>query len=123
MIVIGYDFCFNCLFRFLKILRKLTRFDLGLDCAKDGAPHSESFATSRTPSNTKCSTSFLNIYSCTFVNVYVIDNIFFASSLNQSLLDLFSRCQVFHLTTLLIYVIILAIHYVVLLSAVDIEFP
>ena len=42
---------------------------------------------------------------------------------NQSLPDLFSRCQVFHRTALRISVIFLAIHYVVLLSNVEIEFP
>ena len=41
----------------------------------------------------------------------------------RSPLDLFSRYQVFHKTTLRIYVIILAINYVMLLSDVDIEFP
>ena len=55
---IGYGFRFTCLFKFLKSLRKRTRFDLGLGYAKDGAPHSESFATSRTPNRTRRSTSF-----------------------------------------------------------------
>ena len=39
------------------------------------------------------------------------------------LLDLFTRYQVFHQKTLLISVIILEIHYFVLFSDVDIEFP
>ena len=42
--------------------------------------------------------------------------------LTQIILDLFSRLQVFHQKTLRIYVIILAIHYVVSLLNVDIEF-
>ena len=41
----------------------------------------------------------------------------------RSLLDLFARYQMFHRTTLQISVIILAIHYFVLLSDVDTEFP
>ena len=40
----------------------------------------------------------------------------------QSILDLFSRYQVFHLKTLQFSVRILAIHYVIFLSDVDIEF-
>ena len=59
---IGYGFCFKCLFNSLKSLIKFTRFYLGLGCAKDEAPHSGSFATSRNPSRTKCSTCFLKIY-------------------------------------------------------------
>ena len=51
-------FLFNCLFRFLKKLRKRTRLDLGLGEAKDGATHSESFATLKIPIRTRRSTSF-----------------------------------------------------------------
>ena len=40
----GYGLRFNGLFKFLNSLRKLTQFDLGLGCAKDGATHSESFS-------------------------------------------------------------------------------
>ena len=57
---IGYGYCFNCLFKFLKSIRKLTRLDLGLGRAKYGAPHSVSFATFSTPSINKCSASFKN---------------------------------------------------------------
>ena len=38
---IGYGFFLNFLFKFIISLRKRTVFDLGLGCAKDGAPHSE----------------------------------------------------------------------------------
>ena len=67
---IGYGFLFNCLLRFLKLLRKSTQFDLFLGWEKDGAPHYESFDTSRTPNSTKRSTSFLKISSCTFSTGY-----------------------------------------------------
>ena len=76
-------FCFNCLFRFLKSLRKHTWFYLGLGCAKDGASHSESFATSRTHSRNKRSTTFLNISSCTFGTGYARKHIGFASYFNS----------------------------------------
>ena len=36
---IGYDSCFNYLFKILKYLRKCNLFVLGLDFAKDSAPH------------------------------------------------------------------------------------
>ena len=97
---IGYGFRFNCLFTFLKSLRKRTQFDFGLDCAKDWAPHSESFDTSRTPSRTNRSTSFLKISLCTFGSAYVCESIYFAYYLIRSLLYLFYRYQVFHQTTL-----------------------
>ena len=67
---IGYGFCFNCLFRFLKSLRKRTQFDLGLGLAKDGAPHYESYVTSRNPNRNKGSTSFLKISLCNFGTGY-----------------------------------------------------
>ena len=38
---IGCGLRFNFLFRLLKSLRKRTQFDLGLGCAKDGAPYYE----------------------------------------------------------------------------------
>ena len=41
-----------------------------LGCGKYGAPHYESFGFLITPSRTKHSTSFLNIFSCTFVTRY-----------------------------------------------------
>ena len=50
---IGYGLRFNYLFRFLKSLRKSTRFVLGLVYENYGAPHSESFDMPRTPSRTK----------------------------------------------------------------------
>ena len=40
---IVYALCFNCLFKFLKSLRKSTQFVLGLVCVKYGATHSDSF--------------------------------------------------------------------------------
>ena len=43
--------------------------------------------------------------------------------LTRSLLDMFSAYQVFHQTTLQIFVIILAIHYVVSLLNFDTGFP
>ena len=39
----GYGLRFSLLFKFLKSLMKLTRCLLGLGCAKDGHPQSESF--------------------------------------------------------------------------------
>ena len=50
---IGHGFCFKYLSRFLKSFRKRTQFDLGFGFAKAGAPHSESFDTSRTTNRTK----------------------------------------------------------------------
>ena len=58
---IGYGLRFNCLFMFLRTLIKRTWVDLGLGCAKHGAPYSDFFALSRNPSRNKCSTS-LKIY-------------------------------------------------------------
>ena len=49
-----------------KSLRKRTHFDLGLGCAKDGDPHSESLFCSRTPSRAKRSISFLKISQCNY---------------------------------------------------------
>ena len=80
-------FLLNCLFKFLKSIRKRTPFDVGLGCEKDGAPHSESFATSRTHSRTKRSTSFLNISSCTLGTRYGRENIGFTSSFNLKSTD------------------------------------
>ena len=79
---IGYGFRLNCLFRFLRSLRKRTRFDLGLGWEKDGATHSESFATLRNPSINIRSTYFLNISLCTFGTRYFHEQIVFASSFN-----------------------------------------
>ena len=62
---------------------KRTQFDLDLGCAKDGAPHSESFDTSETPSRTKRSTSFLKISLCIFGTGYGNEHISLKSSLNQ----------------------------------------
>ena len=63
-------FSFYCWFRFLKSLSKHTIFDLGLGSAKDGDPHSESFATSSNPSITKPPTTLLNIYLFTLGTGY-----------------------------------------------------
>ena len=63
---VGYGFSFSFLSKFLKSLRTFTRFYLALGCAKYESPHAEWFATSRTHNRTKCSTSFLDISSCTF---------------------------------------------------------
>ena len=41
----------------------------------------------------------------------------------QSLLDLFFRCQVFHQKTLRIFVITVALHYIMSLLNTDTEFP
>ena len=77
---IGYGSRFNCLFRFLKSLRKLNCSDLGLGCAKYGDTHSESFATSRIPNRTKRSTPFLKMSSCTYCTGYDCKYIGFSSS-------------------------------------------
>ena len=53
---IRYGLWFNCLFGYLKSLRKCTWFDLGLGCAKDGYHHSESLARSSTHNRNKHST-------------------------------------------------------------------
>ena len=119
---IGYGFLFNCLFRFLKSLGKRTRFYLGLGCAKDGAPHSESFTTSVTHTRTKRPTSLLNIYSCTFSTGYGCDNIGFKFSFNLK-----STESVFQVSSVpsnksLNLCNVLATHYIVLLLDVDIGF-
>ena len=74
-----YGFCSNCLFRFLKALRKHTRFYLGLGYEKDGDHHSESFDSSSNPSRTKRSNYFLKISSCNFSTGYGRENIGFTS--------------------------------------------
>ena len=79
---IGYGFRFNCLFGFLKSLRKRTQFYLGLGFAKHAAPHSEPFSTLRNPNRTKHSTSLLNISSCTLGTDYSRKHISFASYFN-----------------------------------------
>ena len=79
---IWYGFCYNCLFWFIKSLKKHTQFDLGLGCAKDGDPHSESFYISRTLSKTKNLTSFLNISLCNFGTGYGCEHIGFTYYFN-----------------------------------------
>ena len=81
---IGYDLRFNCLFIFLKSLRKRTQFELGLGCAMYEAPHSESLALSRTTSRTKRSTYFLKISLCNFGTGYGLEHIGFTSSFNSN---------------------------------------
>ena len=81
-LIIGCGLRFKCLFEILKSLRKCTRLVLGLVCAKDGSPHSESFSISSTPSRTKFSTYFFNISSCSFITGYGLEHIFFSSSFN-----------------------------------------
>ena len=80
---IGYGFSFNFLFKFLKSVRKLTQFYLGLGCANYGAPHYESLSPPSNTSRIKLSTYFLNISSCTFDTGYVRDYTAFTSSLNS----------------------------------------
>ena len=120
---IGYGFRFNCLFRFLKSLRKYTRFDLGLGWAKDGDTHYESFANLRTPSITKRSTSFLNIYSCTFGTGYGLNQIGFTSSFNPKSTGSFFQVTSVPSKILRIYVIFLEVNYAVSLLNVDTYFP
>ena len=74
---VGYGLCFNCLFRFIQSLIKRTRLFLGLSCAEDGDTHSESFDSPRTSSRNKRSTSYLNIFSCTFGTRYGLGHIRF----------------------------------------------
>ena len=62
---------------------KITQFDLGFGCAKDGATNYESLALSMTPIRNKRSTSFWKIYSCTFGTGYGIDHIGFISPFNS----------------------------------------
>ena len=79
----GCGLCFNCLFRFLKSLRKPTWFYLGLGYSKDGATHSESLGSSRTPSRTNRSTSFLKISLCNFSIGYGFEHIGFTFYFNS----------------------------------------
>ena len=67
ILVIRYGLSFNCLFRFLKSLRKCTQIVLGLGCSKDEAPRSELFDLSRNISRAKRSTSFLTFLYVTLV--------------------------------------------------------
>ena len=60
---------------FIKSLIKRTWFILGLDCAKYGAPQSESFAFLSNPGRNKRPTSFLKKYSFILVTLYGIENI------------------------------------------------
>ena len=78
VLCIGYGLRFNFIFKFLKSLIKRNRFVLGLGCAKDGAPHSGSFALSRNPSRTKHSDYSFNVYSYIFGTGYGLENIGFA---------------------------------------------
>ena len=115
----GYGFCFNYLFIFLKSLRKCTRFVLGLGCVKDGAPHSESFAKSRTLSRNKRTT-----YFWTFPRVPLVLDMFSNISasiplLIWSLLDMFCWYQFFHQRSLKFFVLMLAISYVVTISTLQ----
>ena len=73
----------SCLFKFISSLRKYTRF-LGLGCEKDGAPHSESFDFSSTPSRNKSSTSFLKLSPCTFGTVHGLEDIGFTFNFNSN---------------------------------------
>ena len=118
-----YGLGFNCLFRLLKLLIKVTQFYLGLYREKYGATLSELVDLSRYPSRTKRSTYFLNIVLCTFGTLYGLEHIGYISFLILSILDLFSRWQSFQQTNIRIFAIILAIHYIVLLSDVGIGFP
>ena len=90
---------------------------------KDEAPRSGLLSTSRTPIRNFSSTSFLVISLHTFGTGYGHDHIGSASSFNLKFTGYVFRYQVFRQTTLRISVIILAIHYVVLLSYVCIDLP
>ena len=120
---IGYSLHFNCLFIFLKSRIKRTLFVLGLGFENDDNDHFGSFSPSRTPSRTKFPTYFLYIFFV-YRRYWIWYWTYRLRILFEilSLLYLFSRCQVFHQTTLLFFVIISAIHYVVILSYVVIDF-
>ena len=118
-----YGFHFNFLFKFLKSLRKRTWFDLGLGCAKYVDTHSDSFDTTMTPSKNKRSTYFWT-FPCVPLLLGMFMSILTSNPiLTQSLMDMISKCQVFHRTTLRISVKISSINHVVSLLNVDTEFP
>ena len=79
----GLGLRFNCLFKFRKSLKNLTQFVFNFGCAKEGAPHLDSFASSGTPKLTSILTSFLNIALCTFGTGYGHDHTGFASYFNS----------------------------------------
>ena len=79
---IGYVLRFNCLFIFIRSLRKRTQFDLSFGCAKNGAPHYELLACSRNHIRAKRSTYFFNISSFTFGTGYGLEHIGFTSYFN-----------------------------------------
>ena len=119
----GYAFWFNFLFRFLKLFIKHTWFYLGLGCAKDGSPHSGSSSSSTNHSRSKHSTSFLKNSLCTFSTGYGREHIGFTFYFNLK-----STWSVFQVPSVpsnnsSIFVINLAICYIVFLSDVDIDFP
>ena len=55
----------------------------GLSCAKNEAPHYESFDLSRNPSRAKCPNSFLITSLCTFSTEYGIEHIGYTSYFNS----------------------------------------
>ena len=80
---IGYGLLFDWLFKFIKSIWKCNQYLFGLGCKKYGSPHSDSFDFSRTPSITKHSKYFLNIYPCTLGTGYGCKNISLESSFNS----------------------------------------
>ena len=96
ILCIGYGLRYNCLFIFLRSLRKLTQFYLGLGCANHGAPHYYYFALSRNPKITKNSTDF-KIFLCVTLVRDMSSKISASNTLlTWIVMDLFSRFQVFY---------------------------
>ena len=71
---IWYVLCFNCLVKFLKLIRK-TLYFFWFVMWKIWRSTFRVFAIFKNPSGDKCSTSFLNISSCNLDTGYGLQNI------------------------------------------------
>ena len=114
---IWHGLCFNYLFGFLKSIINHNRFALGLGCAKYRDPYSELFAFWWNISRNKRSTSFLNIYFCTFGNGFG-----FTYSFNPVSTGYFSQVPSVPSNNSSVFVIFLAIQYVAFMWNVGIAF-
>ena len=68
---------------YLNLLINITQFVSSFGLKKGGSHHSESFVFSKTPNETICSTSFLNIYLCTVVTGYGFEKTGLESAFNS----------------------------------------
>ena len=120
---IGCGLWFNCLFRFLMSVRKRTQIDLVFVVRRIGLPVLNHSLFQWLLVGLNVQPPFW-----TFIHVYLVMDmvasiLYLHSLLIRSLLDMFSRCQLFYRTTETILVLILEGHCTVFLSDFVIEFP